>query len=64
MNKKLTNIKFISVRKFGGISWDVFRYDDGHYIAINHKFNKTFGSDDWDALWSRIMDISRDIRKQ
>ena len=64
MSKKITNIKFISVRRFSGINWDVFKYDDGHYLAINHKFNKTLESHNWDSLWSSIMDVSRDIRKK
>ena len=62
----MSNMKFISIRKFGGLSWEVYKNkkNEEYYTALCHDFNKSVESSDWNELWSKIIDKTKEIRKK
>jgi len=59
-----TNIKFLSVRRFANLEWEVFEDDVSNiFIAILHKKSISLEDKTWDGLWEKILDTSRALQK-
>jgi len=59
-----TNIKFISVRRFANLDWEVFEDTTSNILlAILHSKNITLEDSSWDGLWNKILDSSRGLVK-
>lgn len=59
-----TNIKFLSVRRFANLEWEVFEDDVSDiFIAILHKKSICLEDKTWDGLWEKILDTSRSLQK-
>ena len=62
------NLKFICIRKYGGLEWEAYkeisRYNkEVMFLAVCHKFSKSIYSLDWDSLWVNIIEESKDLRR-
>lgn len=59
-----TNLKFISIRKFANIEWEVYKDNKNDtYIGIYHKKSISVQSKTWDGLWEEIILKSRESIK-
>lgn len=59
-----TNLDFISVRKFSGLEWEVYKDNARRkFIAICHSNSEAVESDTWDGVWEAIMDKTRTMNR-
>lgn len=59
-----TNLDFISVRKFSGLEWEVYKDNSRKkFIAICHSNSETVESDTWDGVWDEIINKTRFLTK-
>jgi len=55
-----TNLKFITIRKFANLEWEVFQdKKDNKFIALCHKTSQSVQSSDWNDLWDEIIKTSK-----
>jgi len=60
-----TNLDFISVRKFSGLEWEVFKDNSRKkFVAICHSNSETVESYTWDGVWEAIMERTRSLNKR